>query len=166
MSRLLRALAFVSFPVVILAASAAGQEEKKKDGAKSRLPNFWKQLDLSEEQKQKYYEMAGARDRQMDALKQDIAELQNKLAEMKKKLKDFDDGSAYLTVLTKEQKEKLAKLKAESARRTADKAAAKLKELEKSAKTTAKTTKTKKSDKKEDKQTDGKKDESADSKSP
>jgi len=166
MSRFLRAIVLFSFPVVILAASASAQDEKKKEGPKARLPNFWKQLDLSEDQKQKYYEMAGARDRQMDALKQDIAELQNKLAEMKKKLKDFDDGSAYLSVLTKDQKEKLAKLKAESAKRTADKAAAKLKELEKSTKTTAKTTKSKKSDKKDDKQTDGKKDESADSKSP
>ena len=161
MSKLLRAVVLAMLPVALLVATASGQEEKKT-AAKSRLPNFWKQLDLSDEQRQKYYEMAGTRDKRMNDLKQDIAELQDKLTEMKKKLKDLDDGAIYLTILTKEQKDKLTKLKAESAKRSAEKMAARATEMEKSVKATAKTTKSKKSDKKDDKKSD----ESADSKSP
>src|SRR6476646_5747635 len=109
MSKFLRAAALVSLPVILFAASAVGQDDKKKDSGKSRLPNNWKQLDLTEQQKEKYFEMAGARDKQIDALKADIAPLQTKLNAMKKQLKELEDGDAYLSVLTVEQKDKLAK---------------------------------------------------------
>lgn len=157
MSKFLRAAALVSMPVVLFAASAFGQDDKKKDNGKSRLPNNWKQLDLTEPQKEKYFAMAGARDKQIEALKADIAPLQTKLNAMKKQLKELEDGDAYLSILTNEQKEKLAKIKVESAKKSAEKAAAKAKEMEKSGGKVTKTT-TKKVEKKTEKK-DEKKDE-------
>src|SRR5690349_8675159 len=131
MSNFLRAAAMASLPIILFAASAVGQEDKKKDAGKSRLPNYWKQLDLTEQQKEKYFQMAGARDKQIEALKADITPLQTKLNAMKKQLKELEDGDAYLSVLTNDQKDKLAKIKVESAKKSAEKAAAKAKEMEK-----------------------------------
>jgi Spy/CpxP family protein refolding chaperone len=150
MSKFLRAVALASLPVVVFAASAVAQDAKKNDGGKSRLPNYWKQLDLTEEQKQKYYSMSGAREKQIDALKADIAPLQTKLNQMKKQLKELEDGDAYLSVLTADQKDKLAKIKVESAKKSAEKAVAKAKEMEKSGGKAAKKTE-KKTEKKDEK---------------
>jgi hypothetical protein len=163
MSKFLRAVAFASLPVVVFAATAVGQDDKKKDNGKSRLPNYWKQLDLTEQQKEKYFAMAGARDKQIEALKADIAPLQTKLNAMKKQLKELEDGDAYLSVLTTEQKEKLAKIKVESAKKSAEKAAAKAKEMEKTGGKATKTTakkiekKTEKKDEKKSEKKDEKK---------
>src|SRR4029079_10611399 len=143
MSTFLRAVALAVLPVLMVAASASGQD--KKDAPKTRLPNYWKQLDLTDQQKEKYHQMSGAREKQIDALKTDITELQTKLNAMKKQLKELDDGDAYLSILTQPQKEKLGKLKAESAKKSAEKAVAKAKEMEKTGgKTTKKTEKTEK----------------------
>jgi regulator of replication initiation timing len=129
--RWVRALAVLALPVVLAAATASAQDDKKKEAGRPRLPNNWKALDLTNEQKEQYYKMAGARDKQIDALKADIAELQTKLTAMRKQLKELDDGDAYLTILTPAQKEKLATLKVESAKKSAEKAAAKAKEIAK-----------------------------------
>jgi Spy/CpxP family protein refolding chaperone len=147
MTTFVRIAALAALPVVLLAASASAQDEKKKGSGKPRLPNNWKQLDLTEEQREKYYQMAGAREKQMEALKADIDQLQSKLTTMRKKYKELDDGDDYLTLLTEDQKQKLAKLKAESAKRSAEKAAAKAKAMEKGGKTPTKKT---------EKKTDGK----------
>lgn len=130
MSKFLRVFAVAALPLVLLAGASA-QDDKKKDSGKPRLPNNWKQLDLTDQQKDDYYKMAGARDKQMDALKADIDQLSSKLAAMRKQYKELDDGENYLTILTADQKDKLAKIKVESAKRSAEKAAAKAKELEK-----------------------------------
>ena len=155
MSKFLRAVALVCMPVVLFAASAVGQEEKKKETGKPRLPNNWKQLELTDQQKERYYSMAGARDKQVDALKADIAQLQTKLNAMKKQLKELEDGDAYLSILTNEQKDKLAKIKTESAKKSAEKAAAKAKEMEKTGGKVGKSIKKteKKTDKKDEKTT-------------
>jgi septal ring factor EnvC (AmiA/AmiB activator) len=169
MSKFVRAVALATLPVVLFAASAVGQDDKKKDAGKSRLPNNWKQLDLTEAQKEKYFAMSGAREKQIDALKADIAPLQTKLNAMKKQLKELEDGDAYLSVLTVEQKDKLAKIKLESAKKSAEKAAAKAKEMEKTGgkvtKTTTKKTE-KKADKKDEKKTETKDEKKSDSKAP
>jgi septal ring factor EnvC (AmiA/AmiB activator) len=149
MSKFLRAVALASLPVVVFAASAVAQDAKKNDSGKSRLPNNWKQLELTEEQKQKYYAMAGAREKQIEALKADIVPLQTKLNQMKKQLKELEDGDTYLSVLTTDQKDKLAKIKVESAKKSAEKAAAKAKEMEKTGGKAAKSTK--KTEKKDEK---------------
>jgi len=163
MSKFLRAAAVVCLPAVLLVGTASGQDDKKKDAGKSRLPNFWKQLDLSDKQKEEFYKMAGAREAQVDALKTDIAELQSKLNDMKKKLKELEDGEAYQSILTSAQKEKLAKLRAESMKKSAEKAMAKAKDMEKGkTKTTTKTEKktetkdSKKTDKKDEKKSESK----------
>ena len=151
MSKFLRAVALASLPVVVFAASAVAQDAKKKDDGKSRLPNYWGKLDLTEQQKEKYYSMSGAREKQIEALKADIAPLQTKLNQMKKQLKELEDGDAYLAVLTAEQKDKLNSLKVEAAKKRADNATAKAKEM---AKTGGKGTK--KTDKKPETKTEKK----------
>jgi hypothetical protein len=148
MSKYLRAVALASLPVVVFAASAVAQDAKKKDDGKARLPIYWGKLELTEDQKEKYYSMAGAREKQIEALKADIAPLQTKLNQMKKQLKELEEGDAYLSILTAEQKEKLAELKVESAKKRAENAAAKAKAMAKGGGKAAKSTK--KTEKKDD----------------
>jgi septal ring factor EnvC (AmiA/AmiB activator) len=137
MSRFLRAFALVSLPVVVLAGASA-----QDDTNRPRLPNNWKALELTDQQKEQYYRMSGAREKQIEALKTDINELQTKLTAMRKQLKELDDGDTYLTILTAEQKDKLAKIRTESAKKSAEKAAAKAKEMERTGGKAPKVTKT------------------------
>ena len=138
MSKFLRVFALVAAPVVLFAGASA-----QDDANRPRLPNNWKALELTEQQKEQYYRMSGAREKQIEALKTDINDLQTKLTAMRKQLKELDDGDTYLTILTAEQKDKLAKIRTESAKKSAEKAAAKAKEMERTGgKAPPKTTKT------------------------
>jgi hypothetical protein len=110
-------------------ATAFGQDAKKPDSDKPRLPNNWRPLELTEEQKQQYYKLAKERDQKLAALKSDMQKLRTKLNQMKKEFDDLDSGDAYLAILTPAQKEKFAALKIESAKKSAEKAAKKAKEM-------------------------------------
>lgn len=94
---------------LILNADTVGQEKgpkkeepkeaKKADvkEAKTRgyLPNYWKQIGLTDEQKQKVYKLQGKYGEEIDALEDKIKELKAKL------------GEERMKVLTADQKKRL-----------------------------------------------------------
>lgn len=88
-------LGFCILGVALLVGTSASQE---KDKIKGQLPPGWKELKLSEAQKEKVYEVNAAFKAKIDALNKQI------------KMLESDRKKAQVAVLTDEQKELLAKI--------------------------------------------------------
>ena len=155
----IRVAAIAVMPAFLAGATLLAQDEKKaapkakakattKAGTK-RLPNNWAKLDLTNEQKDKYWAASAEDEKKIDALKAERKALQDKVKEIGAKLKPLEDGDRFLSILTDAQKKKLDQIKAESARKSADKAVAKAKDAAEKA-TTGRSPKDKSKDAKKD----------------
>jgi hypothetical protein len=124
-------LALAGFSAPLIAQD--GKKADKGGDAKKFLPFYWKQLDLTEQQKAEYQKLAAtslARRAELEKEIKELEKIERKLRALRKEVRDLDDSDEYADkILTADQKKKLAALKLEGAKRSAAKAAEKAKKL-------------------------------------
>ena len=119
----------------LLGVVAAAQDGNKAEATKERLPFHWKQLDLTEEQKAKYKKLSGETEAKKEKLSVEIDRQKGKLKGLQTEYKKLDAGDEFAeAVLTPPQREKLTAIRADAAKKTAEKSAKKAARLELAAK--------------------------------